>query len=291
MLERLERRAALSVQRDDLTVYNCLVCIQSRACRRDPPVHAGEVLVLPGPKLDSVPVLDDQGPVAVELQLVDPVVALGEALDHLGGHGRDERGAYPLRSRRRCFHRERMYAASSLFRHLHVSMHVTVLCTGWIPRIERTNQSQTKSPAPVGRHLSGQPRARHSCSSPTARTSWRNPAVLRDGRARSHHRTLSITSVPRSSFWTTRAARSASPRMTLEWNTNSSGGRSSMAARARGRPRGSASASTTSCGACVRMPRRWKYRFQLSTAPGASPCAKRIMPRTTSANLSEPRSS
>lgn len=37
------------------------------------------------------------------------------------------------------------------------------------PRTEWTNQSQTKSPAPFGRHLSGQPRTRHSSSSPTAR--------------------------------------------------------------------------------------------------------------------------
>jgi hypothetical protein len=47
MLERLERRAPLSVQRDDLTVYYGLVGIQPLACRRDAPVHPGEVLVLP----------------------------------------------------------------------------------------------------------------------------------------------------------------------------------------------------------------------------------------------------
>ena len=96
------------------------------------------------------------------------------------------------------------------------SMLVFVQCTRWAPRTERTNQSQTKSLAPFGRHLSGQPRARHSCSSPTALTSRRNPAVWRIGRARSHQMTLSITSVPRSRSWTTRTARSASPRMTLE---------------------------------------------------------------------------
>ena len=77
-LERLERRTPLSVQRDDLTVDYCLVGIQPQACRRDSRIHPGEVLVLPRPKLDSLLVLDDQRPVAVELQLVDPVVALGQ---------------------------------------------------------------------------------------------------------------------------------------------------------------------------------------------------------------------
>ena len=42
-------------------------------------------------------VLDDQRPVAVELQLVDPVVALGELLHDLRGHGRDERRRFPRR--------------------------------------------------------------------------------------------------------------------------------------------------------------------------------------------------
>ena len=99
MLERLERRTPLSVQRDDLTVDYCLVGIQPQARRRDSPIHPSEVLVLPGPKLDLLQVLDDQRPVAVELQLVDPVVALGEALDDLRGHGRDERGRLPRRRR------------------------------------------------------------------------------------------------------------------------------------------------------------------------------------------------
>ena len=50
-----------------------------------------------GRNLDSLLVLDDQRPVAVELQLVDPVVALGQPLDDLRGHGRDERGRFPRR--------------------------------------------------------------------------------------------------------------------------------------------------------------------------------------------------
>ena len=99
MLERLERWTPLSVKRDDLAVDYCLVGLQPQACRRDLPVHPGEVLVLPRPKLDSLLVLDDQRPVAIELQLVDPVVALGEPLHDLRGHGRDERGACPLRCR------------------------------------------------------------------------------------------------------------------------------------------------------------------------------------------------
>ena len=65
--------------------------VASQARRRDPRIHAREVLVLPGPKLDPLPVLDDQRPVAVELQLVGPVVAPGERLHDLGGHWRDER--------------------------------------------------------------------------------------------------------------------------------------------------------------------------------------------------------
>ena len=50
--------------------------------------------------LHSLLVLNDQSPVAIELQLVDPVVAFGQRLDDLGGHGRDERGACPLRVER-----------------------------------------------------------------------------------------------------------------------------------------------------------------------------------------------
>src|SRR5688572_12593160 len=103
MLERLKRWIPLSVQRDDLTVHYRLVGVQPQARRRDSPVHPAEVLVLPGSKLDSLPVLDDQGPVAVELQLVDPVVALRQLLHDLRGHGRDERGACPLRCRAACF--------------------------------------------------------------------------------------------------------------------------------------------------------------------------------------------
>ena len=69
-LERLPRRPARRSHR------RLLPARPLSAARRDSPVHPREVLVLPGPKLDSQLVLDDQRPVAVELQLVDPLVAL-----------------------------------------------------------------------------------------------------------------------------------------------------------------------------------------------------------------------
>src|SRR5688572_4041804 len=101
MLECLERWTPLSIKRDDLTVDYCLVGLQPLAGRRDSRIHPGEVLVLPGSKLNSLLVLDDQRPVAVELQLVHPVIALSEPGHDLGGHGRDERGRYPRRCRAR----------------------------------------------------------------------------------------------------------------------------------------------------------------------------------------------
>src|SRR5687767_11688249 len=93
MLERLERWTPLSIERDDLTIDHRLVGVQPRACRRDSRIHPGDVLVLPGPELDSLLVLDDQRPVAVELQLVDPVVALGQPLHDLRSDRGDERGS------------------------------------------------------------------------------------------------------------------------------------------------------------------------------------------------------
>src|SRR5688572_9684964 len=135
MLERLKRRTPLSVQRDDLTVDHRQVGLQPRACPRDSRIHPGEVLVLPGPELDALLVLDDQRPVAVELQLVGPVVALGPALDDLRGHRRDERRACPRRCRAaslrwwpsllllvRHGHRRTTDVLPRLVRHLHVEL-------------------------------------------------------------------------------------------------------------------------------------------------------------------------
>src|SRR5688572_24501224 len=70
-----------------------LIGVQLETCRRDPRVHPREILVLPGPDLDAVVVLQDEGSVPVELQLVEPLVALREPLDDLRGHRRDERGS------------------------------------------------------------------------------------------------------------------------------------------------------------------------------------------------------
>ena len=91
MLERLERWAPPGVQRDDLAVHDHLVGLQPRARRRDGPIHPGEVVVLSRPKLDSLLVLDDQRPIAIELQLVYPVVAFRETLHDLRSYGRNER--------------------------------------------------------------------------------------------------------------------------------------------------------------------------------------------------------
>jgi hypothetical protein len=56
------------------------VLIAPQARCRDSPIHPGEVLVLPGAKLDVLLVLDDRRAVAIELQLVDPLVAFGRRL-------------------------------------------------------------------------------------------------------------------------------------------------------------------------------------------------------------------
>jgi len=95
MLERLERWTALHVQRHDFAVHDRLIGIQLHPCSRQSWIHPGEILVLPRTDLNAIVVLDDEGAVAVELQLVEPVVALGEALDDLRGHRRDERGRFP----------------------------------------------------------------------------------------------------------------------------------------------------------------------------------------------------
>jgi hypothetical protein len=92
MLQCLERGPTLHVQRDNLTIHHCLIGVQLEACRHQSRVHPREILVLPRPDLDMIVVLDDQGSVAVELQLVGPVVALREPLHDLGDHRRDERG-------------------------------------------------------------------------------------------------------------------------------------------------------------------------------------------------------
>ena len=91
----------LRVQRDDLTVYYRLVGLQPRAATAIPWVHPGEVLVLPGPKLDSLLVLDDQRPVAVELQLVGPVWALRQPLHDLRAMGVTNAGDFCVGRERR----------------------------------------------------------------------------------------------------------------------------------------------------------------------------------------------
>jgi hypothetical protein len=91
VLEGLEGRPALYVQRDDLAIHDRLIAIQLQTCSRDSRVHPREVLVLSRTDLDAAVVLQNEGSVAVELQLVDPLVAVGEALDHLRGHRRNER--------------------------------------------------------------------------------------------------------------------------------------------------------------------------------------------------------
>ena len=91
VLKRLKRRPATRVDSDDLSVHDRPVRPQAQRGGRHGWIRAGQILVVPGSDLHPGAVLHQQCPVAVELDLVHPVAALGQPVDQAGGHRGDER--------------------------------------------------------------------------------------------------------------------------------------------------------------------------------------------------------
>ena len=86
VLQRLEGRPAVRVDRDDFAVDRRLPGVELSRRRRDARIGRREVLVVARANLDAVAVLDDERPVPVELDLVEPLVAVGQLVDDARGH-------------------------------------------------------------------------------------------------------------------------------------------------------------------------------------------------------------
>ena len=81
-----------SVERDHFPIENCGGGIQLDRRRDDGGIGRREVLLIPGDDPHLPGVLDHQRTVAIQLHLVEPLLALGEGVDQGGGHRRDEGG-------------------------------------------------------------------------------------------------------------------------------------------------------------------------------------------------------
>ena len=90
MLERLEGWTAAGIDRDDFAVERRTVGIEVPAGGRDRRIDRRHVLVVAGANLDLAVVLQQQRTVAIELDLVNPVIALGELVDQSRRHRGDE---------------------------------------------------------------------------------------------------------------------------------------------------------------------------------------------------------
>jgi hypothetical protein len=77
MLERLERGTTGCVDGDKLAVHDDRHRVQPAGGRGNGRVVVGQVPVVAGADLDVVAVLDQQRAIAVELDLIQPRVALG----------------------------------------------------------------------------------------------------------------------------------------------------------------------------------------------------------------------
>jgi hypothetical protein len=97
VLKCLERRAAGGIERDDLPVEQRPLGVQGQPGGADGRVGPGEILVVPRAECNPLAVLQQQGAVPVELDLVGPLEPFGQRRDGLGGHGRDKRGSRRLR--------------------------------------------------------------------------------------------------------------------------------------------------------------------------------------------------
>ena len=90
MLQRLEGGPAVRVDGDDLAIDDGLTGNKTASSSGNARISQGHVLVVPRSNLQPFSVLQQQRAIAIELDLVAPVGALGKLGNDAGGHGLHE---------------------------------------------------------------------------------------------------------------------------------------------------------------------------------------------------------
>lgn len=85
VLQGLERGSALLVHGNDFAVDDCLPRTQPPSCGREGRIHEREIFVVPRANLYAVAAFQEERAIAIELDLVEPLIALRQFRDCDGG--------------------------------------------------------------------------------------------------------------------------------------------------------------------------------------------------------------